>query len=113
MQMMHTVWKLCQLSAAMLCQAADVKLALALVADDHGAISKATLQEVRAVAQDTAPLIGRLARHMYELGLHIATAAPACIKDSSAHFRSWEHCHVCATSPRWELMNGQAPAEIQ
>ena len=73
----RTVGQLGQAGAPGLGQAADVELALALVADDHGALAKAAAQEVRAGAQHAAALARRLARHCDQLRLHLPPAAPA------------------------------------
>lgn len=76
-QLAGTVGQLGQLGAAVLGEAADVELALALVADDHGALPEAAAQEVRAVAQHAPPLIRRFARHRDQLRLHLSPIAPA------------------------------------
>lgn len=59
--------ELSQVGAIVLGEAADVELALTLVADDHGALAETAPQEVWVVAQHAAAHQRRIPRHGHQL----------------------------------------------
>ena len=102
--------QLSELRAPVLRKAADVELALALVADDHGALAEAAALEVRAVAQhapahharvrdDLAGAPAHTCACPYGSLLHTAAAHTVCSPDDTAPPPSSAAAVACRRDP--------------